>query len=137
MTTASLRVYRVAILDDDYDAATAVAAVLRRSDLRTAVFGTVESLLEACDDEGFDAFVLDWLLADRTTLDLVRVLRARRQSARAPIFLLSGSLAVDGFPCDPVLAHAISSYDLCYRLKPYSALRLAQELLAVFHRRAP
>ena len=136
MTTASLRVCRVAVVDDDYDTATATAAVLCRSGLRAAVFSTVVSLLEACNDEEFDAFVLDWQLADSTSLDLVRTLRARDQSARAPIFLLSGSLAVKGLPCDSVMAQAIKSYDLRYRLKPYSPLRLAQELLATLHQRA-
>jgi DNA-binding NtrC family response regulator len=131
MTTTSLPVYRVAVLDDDCDLATAVAAVLSKNSLHARAFNTAESLLEACDGERFDAFVLDWLLADRTTFELIRTLRTTHRSARAPIFLLSGSLTIGEAPSDPALAQAITSYHLHCRVKPYSALRLAKDVLAV------
>ena len=136
MTAASSHICRVAVVDDDYDTAAATATVLCKSGVRAAVFSTVVSLLEACSNEEFDAFVLDWQLEDCTSLGLIRTLRARHPSARAPIFLLSGNLAVEDSPGGSVIAQAINSYGLRYRLKPYSSLRLAQELLATFHQRA-
>lgn len=136
MTTGSPVACRVAILDDDIDTAASIAAVLGRSGLQAAAFSTAASLLQACDEHAFDAFVLDWLLEQGTTLGVIRTLRAQGASARAPIFLLSGSLAQGDHPSDVALAQAIDSHDLRYRVKPYAPRRLAQEICAAVRSQA-
>ena len=131
MTAGSPAPCRVAILDDDADTAAAVAAVFGRSGLRATAFSMAEALLQACDECTFDAFVLDWMLEAGTSLAMIRRLRMRKPSARSPIFMLSGSLAMAGQLSDLALAQAIGAHDLQYRVKPYPPRRLApQELLA-------
>jgi DNA-binding response OmpR family regulator len=127
--------WRVAVLDDDADLVLALAAALGRSGFEAAQFGTVESLLQACDDMSFDAFVIDWQLADCTTQELVETLRKRVRSAQVPIFLLSGQTAIGGIPCDAAMRAAITAYRLIYRAKPFSARRLAHELVAALGHR--
>ena len=118
----------VAVLDDDADVTASIAAMLRRFDLCAVEF-TDPAALAAHDGEGsFDAFVLDWLLGDTTALALIQAIRARAANADAPIFLLSGNLAVGGIPSDPELLSAIEHHHLVYRAKPYSTIKLAQDL---------
>ena len=118
----------MAVLDDDTDAATSVAALLSRAGLCALAYTSGTALLQACEARQFDAFVLDWMLADGTAAGLIRALRERRQSVEAPIFVLSGSLAIGRSPADPELARMIISHRLRYRVKPFRPSRLAQEI---------
>ena len=119
---------RVAVLDDDHEVAAAVAIVLCRTGMAAQEFTDADVLLAAACAYRFDAYVLDWLLGDITALDLIAQLRNLDSSCPAPIFLLSGNLAFDGVPTDTELAAAIRRYSLNYRAKPYSTLKLAQDL---------
>lgn len=120
--------FRVAVLDDDEDVVASIAVVLRRQGISVEEFTSAAELGDAARDRGFDAYVLDWLLGDATALDLIAILRADQLARAAPIFLLSGNLAVGGVPSDAALACAIERHGLFYRAKPYSTLKLASDL---------
>lgn len=126
---------RVAVLDDDVDAGEAIAARLIRRGCNSTAFVDARQLLEADRRHAFDAFVLDWLLVDTSAATAAREIRQRGQ--RRPIFVLSGNLAVNGQPTDGELVAAIDSLDLRYRGKPYSASRLADEILDALKERGP
>lgn len=127
--------HRIAVLDDDNDVVTSIAVVLRKQGFVAEEFTTTAELETAVRDQGFDAYVLDWLLSDRTALELIATLRAAAPAA--PVFLLSGNLAVAGIPSDPTLACAIKRYGLSYRAKPYSTLKLAKDLHAALNGSSP
>lgn len=130
-------VCKVAVLDDDQDAAASIAAILTQQGLDAAPFTTSESLEAATRHEQFAAFVLDWLLGDTTAATLIVKLRADPALAKAPIFLLSGNLALGGVPSDPDLAAAIRQYQLAYRPKPYSSIRLARDIVQALEQPDP
>jgi DNA-binding NtrC family response regulator len=126
MSMTTLRT--VAVLDDDADLTASLAAILRRMNLQAFEFTDAAALAAASRACAFDAYVLDWLLDDVTAITLIQDLRSQESSARAPIFLLSGNLAVGGVPSDAALFEAIERHQLFYRAKPYSAVRLAKDL---------
>lgn len=118
----------VAVLDDDSDVTASIAAVLRRLHLSAVEFNDPAMLAAESRRRAFDAYVLDWLMDEVTALALIEDLRGRESSARSPIFLLSGNLALGGVPSDPALLDAIARHRLIYRAKPYSTLKLAKDL---------
>lgn len=118
------------MLDDDPDAAASIAAILSQRGLSAVSFTHADDVARAAQQECFCAYVLDWLLGDSTADSLIATLRSDPRSSKAPIFLLSGNLAVSGVPSDQDLVTAIRQYDLVYRAKPYSMIKLAQDLLS-------
>ncbi|MEJ8852153.1 response regulator [Variovorax rhizosphaerae] len=118
----------VAILDDDAQLTASIARMLRRFHLRAVTFTDPAALAEHDGEEAFDAFVLDWLLVNTTPLELIESIRGRARNADVPIFLLTGNLAVGGIPSDPELLAAIDHHHLRYFAKPYSPIKLAQDL---------
>jgi DNA-binding NtrC family response regulator len=120
---------KVAVLDDDQDAAASIAELLVRQGLNATAFTSTQGLVAATQSETFAAFVLDWLVGDTTAASLIAQLRAKPALVNAPMFLLSGNLSVGGVPSDPELAQAIRLHRLHYRVKPCSAIVLARELL--------
>ena len=119
----------VAVLDDDDDVASSLAGLLTAHGLPAVAYQSVNGLSAAIAQREFAAFVLDWFLGDTTASDLIVRLRSDLRLARAPIFLLSGNLAVGGVPQDPELIAAIRRHRLHFRAKPYSPARLAQDLV--------
>jgi DNA-binding response OmpR family regulator len=123
------RLSKVAVLDDDQDAASSVADLLSTQGLSAYAFTTAGSLVSAAKVESFSAFVVDWLLGDSNATGLIEELRGNPALADVPFFLLSGNLAVSGVPSDLELAQVIRLHNLHYRVKPYSLIALARELL--------
>ena len=128
---------RVAALDDDPAAVASVTAILSQSGFQVFPFTDALQLEWASHAAPFAAYVLDWYLGSTTAAALIEGLRRSPGSARAPIFVLSGNLAVGGVPMDEALARIINRHRVQYRAKPYSALKLAAELrLALRERKA-
>jgi DNA-binding response OmpR family regulator len=125
---------KVAVLDDDENVVASITEALNEKGIDASPFVSAESLEAAALQVAFAAFVLDWLLDDTTAATLISKLRASPAHAQAPIFVLSGNLAVGGVPSDLELATAIREYRLEYRAKPFSTVRLAQDLITAIHR---
>jgi DNA-binding response OmpR family regulator len=121
---------RVAVLDDDRDAALSIAAVFRVAHMRAVAFTDAELLVVGSQWDRFDAFVLDWSIGCGSAEPVVRRLRMQDCYLDAPIFLLSGSVTIDGSPSDPALARAIGEHRLEFRVKPFSLHRLASQIIA-------
>jgi len=119
--------FRVAVLDDETDAATSICACLCRHQIEAHPFTEPSEVVSALADAEFDAFVLDWCLADETSADLVRELRLRSKPD-APILILSGGVPRSGLAVDAQLASAIERYRLVFRTKPISCAVLAVDL---------
>ena len=119
--------FRVAVLDDEADAAASICACLCRHQIEAHPFTEPGEVVAALAHAEFDAFVLDWCLADETSADLVRALRLRSKPD-APIFILSGCMPRSGLAVDALLASAIERYRLVFRTKPISCAVLAVDL---------
>lgn len=119
---------RIAALDDDPAAVASMTAILKQSGFSVVSYTDADQLESAARSSPFSAYVLDWYLGNTTAAALIEFLRHHPTSAGAPIFLLSGNLAIGGIPTDDALARIISRHNVQYRAKPYSGLRLAADL---------
>ena len=119
---------QIAVLDDEDDAAASICQCLTLQRLHAFPFTDPGDLLLAIEKNTMDAFVLDWSLGDKTSCGLVQALRANPIVCSAPIFILTGTLAVGGRPVDPQLFEAIKTYRLQFRTKPLSCTKLALDL---------
>jgi len=120
-------VFRVAVLDDEADAAASICACLCQHKIDAQPFAAPSEVVAALAHVDFDAFVLDWCLADKTSADLIEALR-HRLKADAPIFILSGGMPRSGLAVDDQLASAIERHRLLFRAKPISCAVLAVDL---------
>lgn len=117
----------VAVLDDDQTLSMVVCRVLRACGLHADPFVDVDSLDAALEFRRYDAFVLDWQLADVTTQGVIRDLR-ESDYPDCPIFLYSGQPTVDDVPVESAILTTLDRYRVQFRQKPYSLRALATEI---------
>jgi two-component system, LuxR family, response regulator FixJ len=87
-----MNMHRILVLDDDIGVCTVLSRILQdRYDVYTSqsVVGAAETLAE----KSFDAYLLDYRLADGTGLQVAE--KVRQQGITAPIILISGYGATD------------------------------------------
>lgn len=84
---------QVALLEDDTRAADALVEAFRPLGIVATPFVDSDSLREAIAHRRFDAYVLDWLLAEGTAASVVEEIRGHR--ARVPILVVTGALMAD------------------------------------------
>ena len=123
---------RFAILDDDIEVARGLAAGLTELGYEAAAFATEAQLDAALQFDGFDGYVIDWVLANGTAQALVA--RLRSQNATCPIALLTGkagSKEVD----EKELVAAIEQHGLLFLQKPVTASIAASQFSAAFANR--
>lgn len=119
---------RIAVLDDEPDIVASVTQVLRLVGLDSHAFTCSLTLEATLEGATYDAFVVDWSLGQETSLALIVRLRADSRYRQTPIFLVSGHLGTAGTASDEAIRAAIAEHRLEYRAKPYSSVRLAQEV---------
>jgi two-component system phosphate regulon response regulator PhoB len=78
-----------------------------------------------------DLILLDWMLPDRTGIELLRELRAQERTRSVPVIMLTAR----GTEHDKVAGLDAGADD--YVVKPFSPRELASRVRAVFRRRAP
>jgi ActR/RegA family two-component response regulator len=123
---------RFAILDDDFEVARGLAAGLAELGFEATPFASEAQLEAALQSDSFDAYVIDWVLANGTAEELVA--RLRQHSATTPIALLTGkagSLEVD----EKELVAAIEQHGLLFLQKPVTASIAASQFNAAFANR--
>lgn len=82
---------RVAVIEDDADAAAAMVESLRLSHLNPHAFGSAQSFLEAYRaGERFDAYLFDWILGERDAAMPITVVR--KTQPEVPMYVLSGRI---------------------------------------------
>jgi len=84
---------QVALLEDDTRAADALVEAFRPLGIVATPYADSDALREAIAHRRFDAYVLDWLLADGTAAGIVEEIRGHR--AHVPILVVTGALMAD------------------------------------------
>jgi two-component system phosphate regulon response regulator PhoB len=92
---------------------------------------SVRAAQEAIGAELPDLVILDWMLPDRSGIELLRNLRSEERTRSLPIILLTAK----GAESDKVAGLDAGADD--YVVKPFSPRELVSRVRAVFRRRAP
>ena len=92
---------------------------------------SVRAAQEAIRSELPDLVILDWMLPDRSGIELLRELRSEERTRSLPIILLTAK----GAESDRVAGLDAGADD--YVVKPFSPRELVSRVRAVFRRRAP
>lgn len=90
LTITALPRQRVALLEDDANAAAIVAMALQAEGMVVHTFREAEALVAAVAQRPYQAYVIDWLLGRGTAENAIRQVRARQP--RAPIAITTGAL---------------------------------------------
>jgi len=125
LTLRSLPHLRVALLEDDARAASALVDAFRPLGIVATPFADGASLLAALAQRRFDAFVLDWLLADGTAGPVVE--QIRHQWPHAPVVVVSGALTADG-EMERTLLDLSAQWNFSTLDKPVRPMNLANAL---------
>lgn len=105
--------YRVAVLDDVPEAASAVQSTLVAANMKSEVFHSISDLKSSVNARPYDAYVLDWLIHDGDVRELIGHLR--HVDSGAPIFILTGQAdAVAG------IAPSIAAMELAHGVRYFS-----------------
>jgi DNA-binding response OmpR family regulator len=119
---------RVALLEDDSDAAACIASTLRQCGFEVSVYAEAAQFERASQTRSFSAYVLPWYLGSTNAAALIEALRLRPSSAFSPIFLLTAGRAVGSAAADELLADIVEKHRVQLVAKPYSTFRLASDL---------
>jgi two-component system, OmpR family, alkaline phosphatase synthesis response regulator PhoP len=120
---------RVLIVEDEPDIADLIKhAVERGGDLEAEVAGSGDTALRAVSERPPDLVVLDLNLPVLDGVEVCRILRARRETRRLPIIILTARSAED----DRIGGLDLGADD--YMTKPFSPRELAARVRAVLRR---
>jgi DNA-binding response OmpR family regulator len=117
----------VAVLDDDQTLSSIVCRVLRACGLHADAFCDACAFGDAVTQRRYDAFVLDWQLADVTAKGVIRSLRETFYPT-SPIFLYTARSAAGATLLEREIALLLTACRVEFRQKPYSHRALALEI---------
>jgi ActR/RegA family two-component response regulator len=120
------RRWRIAVLDDDADESASLAEHFTDRGCEVQSFTRAEDLVPSMKLRPFDAFVIDWMLAESTAAELVGMIRA--DDPDCPIAVLTGKIRSDVM-VEPAVAEAISTYKLLFFEKPTRLPIISAQLL--------
>jgi len=118
----------ILIVEDEAPQAEMLRYNLEKEGFRTVVASTGEEAVGRVDMEIPDLVVLDWMLPERSGIDICRRLRARPETKRLPIILLTAR----GEEGDRVLGLDAGADD--YVVKPYSPREMVARIQALLRR---
>jgi DNA-binding response OmpR family regulator len=78
---------RIALLEDDANQSAWMRNVLEKAGYTVAVFGTGQSILRELARETYDCLVFDWEVPDGSGLEVLKALRAQRETVPPVLFL--------------------------------------------------
>jgi len=116
---------QVALLEDDQGAADALVEAFRPMGIVATPYADAASLRAALAHRRFDAYVLDWLLADGTAAGIVEEIRQHR--AHIPIVVVTGALVADSEMEKSLLALS-AQWNFSTLDKPVRPMNLANAL---------
>jgi CheY-like chemotaxis protein len=116
---------QVALLEDDQGAADALVEAFRPLGIVATPYADADSLRAALAHRRFDAYVLDWLLADGTAAGIVEEIRQHR--AHIPIVVVTGALMADSEMEKSLLALS-AQWNFSTLDKPVRPMNLANAL---------
>jgi len=115
----------IAVLDDDQDLTNSICAHFQASGYDARPFYLTADLLSAIGSQRFDAYVIDWLVGEKSTIKLIGSLRAR--DATCPIVVLTAQV-LSGVVDEADIADAVKRYGLVFNEKPVRTSILAATL---------
>ncbi|MBC8339812.1 MAG: phosphate regulon transcriptional regulator PhoB [Rhodospirillales bacterium] len=121
----------VLIIEDEMPQAEMLRYNLEKEGFRTLVADTGEEAMRRVDMEVPDLVVVDWMLPERSGIDICRELRARAETRQLPIIMLTAR----GEEGDRVLGLEAGADD--YVVKPYSPREMVARIKALLRRAAP
>ena len=116
---------QVALLEDDTRAADALVEAFRPLGIVATPFADSDSLRDAIAHRRFDAYVLDWLLAEGTAAGIVEEIRGLR--AHVPILVVTGALMADS-EMEKSLLELSAQWNFSTLDKPVRPMNLANAL---------
>ena len=116
---------QVALLEDDTRAADALVEAFRPLGIVASSYPDTAALRAAAQQRRFDAYVLDWLLADGTAADVVEEIRHHRP--HVPILVVTGALAADS-EMEKSLLELSAQWNFSTLDKPVRPMNLANAL---------
>ena len=116
---------QVALLEDDIRAAEALVEAFRPLGIVASIYADTASLRLVAPHRRFDAYILDWLLADGTAADMVEEIRHHRP--HVPIIVVTGALAADS-EMEKSLLELSAQWNFSTLDKPVRPMNLANAL---------
>ena len=117
---------RILIIEDDAKTATAIREGLRMDGHEVVMAMTAEEGATLCRSRTFDAIVLDWMLPQRSGIDVLTKMRA--DGIRIPVLLLTARDTIE----DRVLGLDSGADD--YLTKPFAFAELSARVRALIRR---
>jgi ActR/RegA family two-component response regulator len=119
----------VAVLDDDRDLTDTICEHLNEGGYAARPFYETNGLLASAKLRRYDAFVIDWIVGEASTLSLIAALRA--QDATCPIVVLTAQV-LTGLVDEVEIADAVKTYNLGFSEKPVRMSILSAMLSRAF-----
>jgi len=116
---------QVALLEDDVRAADALVEAFRPLGIVATPYADSDTLRDAIAHRRFDAYVLDWLLAEGTAAGIVEQIRGLR--AHVPILVVTGALMADS-EMERSLLELSAQWNFSTLDKPVRPMNLANAL---------
>ncbi|MBW8757342.1 MAG: hypothetical protein JF586_07010 [Burkholderiales bacterium] len=116
---------QVALLEDDLRAADALVEAFRPLGIVATPYADSDALRAAIAHRRFDAYVLDWLLAEGTAASIVEEIRNHR--AHVPILVVTGALMADS-EMERSLLELSAQWNFSTLDKPVRPMNLANAL---------
>ena len=118
----------VMIIEDEPPLAEMLSYNLEKSGYRTVVAGTGEEALGLIEMELPELAVVDWMLPERSGLEVCRILRNKKETRNLPIIMLTAR----GEEGDRILGLEAGADD--YVVKPYSPKEMIARINALLRR---
>ncbi|WP_428156188.1 response regulator [Brevundimonas sp.] len=118
---------RLLIVEDDPDAAEVLRIMLAQDGFDALVAGSAAAALDAVEDEGFAAILVDLQLPDADGIGLIRALRERPDTVDTPVVVVSADVARGR-------ARGRSLEVIDWLEKPFDQERLRSAIAAVLER---
>ena len=119
----------IAVLDDDEDLTLSICAHLEVSGYEARAFFKTADLQASAKVQRYDAFVIDWLVGEASTVKLIAALRA--QDGGCPIVVLTAQVLA-GVVQESEIAEAVATFDLVFAEKPVRMTILTASLARAF-----
>ncbi|MFQ5467272.1 MAG: phosphate regulon transcriptional regulator PhoB [Kiloniellaceae bacterium] len=121
----------ILIVEDEAPQAEMLRYNLEREGFRITIAQTGEEAVARAELDVPDLVVVDWMLPERSGIDVCRRLRARAETKRLPIIMLTAR----GEESDRILGLDVGADD--YIVKPYSPREMVARVKALLRRTDP
>ena len=118
----------ILIVEDEAPQAEMLRYNLEKADFRVRLAADGETALQLIDLEIPDLALVDWMMPERSGIEVCRILRARPETAKLPIIMLTAR----GEEGDRVLGLEAGADD--YVVKPYSPREIVARVQALLRR---